>query len=172
MLFGIPGSGTTAVLLGGFVILGIQPGPRMLTANLDITLLVVWTLALANVFGTLACLSISGLVARLARVPARRLAPALLVVMMIGAFQSTRSWGDLVAFLVVGVIGWTLRRLDFPLPPLLIGFVLSVSAERNLYLSVVRYGTDWLFFPSVLIIAAVTALLTGASIRFARRSRP
>ena len=56
LLFGIPGSGTTAVLLGGFVVLGLQPGPRMLDDNLDVTLMVVWTLAIANVMGTLACL--------------------------------------------------------------------------------------------------------------------
>ena len=168
LLFGIPGSGTTAVLLGGFVVLGLQPGPRMLSDNLEITLLIVWTLALANVFGTMACLSVSGLVARLARVPAHRLAPFLLVIMLVGAYQSTRSWGDLIAFVVIGAAAWFLRRAKFPLPPLLIGFVLSTSVERNLFLSVERYGWSWVTFPGVLVIGAVTVALTWGSIRVSR----
>ncbi len=170
LLFGIPGSGATAVLLGGFVVLGLQPGPRMLTDNLDVTLLIIWTLALANVFGTLACLSVSGLVARLARVPAARLAPFLLVIMLVGAYQSTRSWGDLIAFLVIGTLAWFLRRADYPLPPLLIGFVLSTSVERNLFLSVERYGWSWLGHPGVLVITAMTVALTWGSMRVSKRA--
>lgn len=170
LLFGIPGSGTTAVLLGGFVVLGLQPGPRMLTDNLDVTLLIIWTLALANVFGTLACLSVSGVVARLARVPPAHLAPFLLIIMLAGAYQSTRSWGDLVAFVVIGVCAWFLRRARFPLPPLLIGFVLSTSVERNLFLSVERYGWSWLAHPGVLVITALTVALTWGSMRISERA--
>ncbi len=169
LLFGIPGSGSTAVLLGGLVLLGVQPGPRMLDENLDLTLLVIWTLALANVFGTAACLAISGLVARVSTIPASRLAPFLLVIMTVGAFQSTRSWGDLVAFAVIGMIAWVLRRAEFPLPPLLIGFVLSTSIERNLFVSVTRFGWSWLYSPGVLIIGAVAVLLMVASARLTTR---
>lgn len=172
LLFGIPGSGTTAILLGGLVVLGIQPGPRMLDTNLDVTLLVVWTLAIANVFGALACLGVSGFVARLTRVPAARLAPFLLVIMTVGAYQSTRNWGDLIAFLVIGIVAWWLRRLRFPLPALLIGFVLSTSIERNLYLSVVRYGAGWFWRPGVLLIGAVALALTLGSVRLQRGVQP
>lgn len=172
LLFGIPGSGTTAVLLGGFVVLGLQPGPRMLTDSLDVTLLIVWTLALANVFGTMACLSVSGLVAKLAQVPTARLAPFLLVIMLVGAYQSTRSWGDLIAFVVIGVAAWFLRRARFPLPPLLIGFVLSISVERNLFLSVERYGWSWIWHPGVLVITAVTVALTWGSLRVSSQAGP
>ena len=170
LLFGIPGSGGTAVMLGAFILLGLQPGPRMLTANLDVTLFIIWTLALANVFGTLACLLMSGFVARLATVPISRLAPFLLIVMLVGAFQSSRSWGDLIAFLIVGLLGWALRRLEFPLPPLLIGFVLAEGVERYLWLSTARYGFGFLARPGVIILGLITVALTFTSIRLNRRT--
>ncbi len=170
LLFGIPGSGTTAVLLGGLVLLGLQPGPRMIRGDLDVTLLIVWTLALANVFGALGCLALSGLVARLATVRAAVLAPFLLVVMLAGAFQSTRSWGDLVAFVVIGLMGWVLRRLGYPLPPVLIGFVLAASIERNLWISMTRYGWSWLLEPGVIGIGIITVVLTTLGVRLNRRT--
>ncbi|MEM7536585.1 MAG: tripartite tricarboxylate transporter permease [Chloroflexota bacterium] len=167
LLFGIPGSGTTAVLLGAFVILGLQPGPRMLkeTGDLNVTILIIMTLAVANVFGALACLLMSGVVSKLATIRAARLAPFLLVIMLAGAYQSTRSWGDLLAFLLIGLLGWVMRHLKYPLPPLLIGFVLSVGVERYLWLSTTRYEWEWLTRPGVLIIAAITIVLTIGSFR-------
>src|SRR5690606_35832527 len=138
-LFGIPGSGTTAVLLGGFVLLGLQPGPQMLAADLDITLVILWTLALANVLGTVACLLPSQFVARLSLLPAAWLFPFLFVIIAMGAYQTTRHWGDLFALIGVGLIGWIMKHLGWPRPALLIGFVLAAGAERYLWLSWSRY---------------------------------
>ncbi|MEZ4416871.1 MAG: tripartite tricarboxylate transporter permease [Gemmatimonadota bacterium] len=165
LLFGIPGSGTTAVLLGGMILLGLEPGPTMLTTHLDSTLTIVWSLAIANVMGTLACLLMSKPVARISIVPARWLAPFLLVIMVAGAYQTTRDWGDLIAFLVIGLLGWIMKALDFPRPPLLIGFVLAASAERYLWISATRYGWTWLKDPGVILIALVTIALTVAGSR-------
>lgn len=172
LLFGIPGSGGTAVLLGAFILLGLQPGPRMLkeTGDLNITVLIILTLALANVFGTLACLGLTGVVARLATIPAARLAPFVLVIMLTGAYQSTRHWGDLLAFLLIGLLGWVMRRLKYPLPPLLIGFVLSEGVERYLWLSTARYEWEWLTRPGVIIIALITIGLTYASFQVNQRT--
>lgn len=174
LLFGIPGSGTTAVLLGGLVLLGLEPGPTMLTANLDATLTVVWTLALANVLGTAACLLASKPVARLSLVPAVWLAPFLLIVMTAGAYQATRHVGDLLAFLLIGVFGWWMKSLGWPRPPVLIGFVLAASAERYLWISSARFGWQWLLDPLVLILGALTIalLVSGRRVRGAsERSR-
>jgi putative tricarboxylic transport membrane protein len=169
LLFGIPGSGTTAVLLGGFVLIGLQPGPRMLTANLDVTLTIIWVLALANVIGALACLAPSRVIALLSRIEATKLAPVLLVVLLLGAYQSTRHWGDLLAFLAIGLLGWLMKIFDWPRPPLLIGFVLAVAAERYLWISWSRYGWSWLAHPGVLIIGALTVALVVAGMRLRDR---
>lgn len=168
LLFGIPGSGTTAVLLGGFALLGLQPGPRMLTTHLDVTLTIIWSLALANVVGALLCLVLTRPIAKLSFIPAPRLAPFLMVVMLVGAYQSTRHWGDFIAFLAVGLLGWVMKQLDWPRPPLLIGFVLSTGIERYLWLSVTRYQWSWLTHPAVIVIGIITLLLGFAGARMKR----
>lgn len=165
LLFGIPGSGTTAVLLGGFILLGLQPGPQMLGSDLDVTLGILWTLALANVIGTAACLLPSQFVARLTTVPATRLFPFIFVIILMGAYQSTRSWGDLIAFLVIGLIGWVMKSLGWPRPALLIGFVLAIAAERYLWLSWSRYEWEWISRPGVIIIALLTVAMAVAGTR-------
>jgi putative tricarboxylic transport membrane protein len=172
LIFGIPGSGTTAVLLGGLLLLGLEAGPQMLTANLGVTLLILWTLALANVVGTLACLLPSRFIARLCFVPASRLAPFLLVIMLFGAYQSTRHWGDLVAFGAIGMLGWLMKQNGWPRPPLLIGFVLAAGAERYFWISWTRYGWEWLLRPGVLIIGAVTIVLTVMGARMKSSAVP
>ncbi len=165
LLFGVPGSGTTAVLLGGFILLGLQPGPQMLDANLSITLVILWTLALANVVGATACIAFSPLVARLSLIPATRLFPFLLVIMAMGAYQSTRHWGDLIAFLTIGLFGWVMKHLGWPRPALLIGFVLAIGAERYLWISWSRYEWEWLTRPGVCVIALLTIALATAGAR-------
>ena len=171
LLFGIPGSGTTAVLLGGFILLGINTGPRMIQNDLDIILLIIWTLAIANIFGALVCIGLAGVVARISTIPASRLVPFLLIIMMVGAYQSTRSWGDLLAFLIIGLLGWAMKHTGWPLPPVLIGFVLAEGAERYFFLSTARYQWTWLQRPGVLAIAAVTVALVMAGIWLKSQSR-
>ena len=171
LLFGIPGSGTTAVLLGGFVLLGIDAGPRMIKNDLETVLLVIWTLALANILGALVCQSLTGVVARISTISASRLVPFLLIIMMVGAYQSTRSWGDLLAFLAIGLLGWLMKHTGWPLPPVLIGFVLSTSAERYFFLSTARYEWAWLARPGVIAIALITVALVFAGARLKAASK-
>jgi putative tricarboxylic transport membrane protein len=162
LLFSIPGSGTTAILLGGLTLLGLQAGPTMVTTDLPITLSIIWTLVLANIFGAAACIFLSKYIAKLSMIPATKLVPFLLVLLTIGAYQSTRHMGDLLAFILIGLVGWAFKRLDWPRAPLLIGFVLSISAERYLWISMSRYGYSWLLTPSVIIIVIIIiALLIG-----------
>src|SRR3546814_436271 len=135
LIFGIPGSGTTAMLLGGPVLPSIQPGPSMVKENLDVTLSIVWTLALANVLGAAACLVCAGWVARASVIPATRLVPFIFVIITVAAYQSTRHWGDIIILLVIGVVGWIMKQAGWPRAPMLIGFVLSLVTERYLHLS-------------------------------------
>jgi len=163
LIFGIPGSGTTAMLLGGLVLLGIEPGPSMIKENLDVTLSIVWSLALANVFGAAACIACAGLVARASVIPANRLVPFLFIIITVAAYQSTRHWGDILVLLILGAVGWIMKQAAWPRAPLLIGFVLSLVTERYLHLSMSRYDLEWLTFPGVLAILAmiVIALVMG-----------
>lgn len=171
LLFGIPGSGTMAVLLSGLVLLGVQPGPSMVSQHLDITLVIVWTLVFANILGTLICIGLAGRIARLTAAPTSILVPFLLVLLVMAAFQSTRQWGDVYVFGLLGVLGWLMKRFRWPRPPLLVGYVLAEPAERYLHISTSRYGMDWLTDPIVLGIGAVIAAVVLSSAASAVRQR-
>ena len=130
LIFGIPGSGSMAVFLGGLALLGLSPGPHMIRQELDVTYTVIWSLALANVLGAGLCIVLSKQIARLTTIRFTLLAPYLFMVIAFAAFQSRQSLGDLAALVLVGCLGILLRRFDFSRPAFLIGFVLSDQAER------------------------------------------
>lgn len=143
LLFGIPGSGSMAIFLVilGAVILDpgsgdqrqLQAGPMMLSDNLDITYSIVWSLALANVFGAGLCILLSTPIARLTTIPFALLAPFLFVIISFAAFQSNQSLGDLAALVAIGVVGIMMRRFDWSRPAFLIGFVLADPVETYAY---------------------------------------
>ncbi|MEX2375237.1 MAG: tripartite tricarboxylate transporter permease [Dehalococcoidia bacterium] len=155
LLFGIPGSGTTAVLLGGLIMLGIQPGPSMVGDNLDVTLSIIWTLVIGNVFAALICLASAGFIAKLTMVPSRVFAPFLLVLLVLASYQTSRQWGDIIALTVFGGLGWFMFKYNWPRAPMLIGFVLGTSAERYLGRSIGLFGFEWLTQPLVIVIGIV-----------------
>ncbi|MEO3427385.1 tripartite tricarboxylate transporter permease [Pelagibius sp. CAU 1746] len=129
LIFGIPGSGSMAVFLGGIALLGYDPGPHMVRHNLDITYTIVWSLAIANVLGAGLCIALSNQIAKLTTIRFTLVAPFLFMVIAFAAFQSRQSLGDLAALMAIGVLGIFLRRFEFSRPAFLIGFVLSAQAE-------------------------------------------
>lgn len=158
LLFGIPGSGSMAVFLGGMVLIGIEAGPSMVTTDLELTYTIVWSLALANVLGAGLCLFLAQPISRLTTIRFPLLAPFMIMVISFAAFQATRDLMDLVALFAVGMLGVFMRRFGWPRPAFLIGFVLSSQAETYLYQALQFYGWDFLTRPGVLIIGAVTAV--------------
>lgn len=158
LLFGIPGSGSMAVFLGGMVLIGLEAGPAMVGRDLDITYTIIWSLAIANVFGAGSALLISPLVSRLTIIPYGYLAPFMITVISFAAFQATRSLSDLVALLAVGVLGVLMKRFGWPRPAFLIGFVLAPNTETYLYQAVQFYDWGFLTRPGVLIILALTMI--------------
>ena len=166
LLFGVPGSGSMAVFLGGMVLLGIQPGITLVETRLDVTYTIIWSLALANVVGAGLCILLARYVARLTQIPFVWLAPFMVMIVMFAAFQASRSMADLVALIVMGGVGLYMRRFGWPRPALLIGFVLAPGAERYLYQAVQFYDWAWLLRPGVLIIAAITLISIFMGLRY------
>jgi len=175
LIFGIPGSGSMAVFLGGIALLGYDPGPHMVRNNLDITYTIVWSLALANVIGAGLCIALSGQIARLTTIRFTLVAPFLFMVIAFAAFQSRQSLGDLVALMAVGVLGIFLRRFEWSRPAFLIGFVLSSQAEAftNManQIAVARFrrgfveGFEYIASPIVLVVLALTVVSIIIGIR-------
>jgi TctA family transporter len=169
LIFGIPGSGSTAVLLGGLILIGVQPGPSMLDEHLDLTYTIIWSLALANIFGAGACFLISGHMAKITAIPFVYVAPFLIMVIFFGAFQSTRHWGDLLSLFAVGMLGTFLRRFGFARPAFLIGFVLQHNIETLLYQTIQIYSLTELFSrPLMWVLVAINV----ASAYFGLKYRP
>jgi TctA family transporter len=129
--FGVPGSASMAILLGAFLIHGLVPGPAMLSQHLDVTYAMVWSVALANIVGAGLCFLFSGQFAKLATLRYTLILPAVMCVLYVGAFQGSRDWGDLYTLLLLGVVGWTMKQLRWPRPPLILGFVLGAIIERT-----------------------------------------
>ena len=156
--FGVPGSASMALLLGAFLIHGLVPGPDMLGKNLSITYAMVWSVALANILGAGLCFAFSGQFAKIATLRYSLILPCVLSILYIGAFQGTRAWGDLYALLLFGVLGWTMKQLKWPRPPLILGLVLGDIIERYMFISVERYGLSWLSRPVVIALLALALL--------------
>jgi TctA family transporter len=156
--FGVPGSATMAILLGAFLIHGLVPGPDMLTKHLDITYAMVWSVALANILGAGMCYAFSPQFAKLSVLRFSLILPAVLGVIYIGAFESTRQWGDLYSLLFFGLVGWTMKQFKWPRPPLILGVVLGDTIERYLFISVERYGVSWFARPVVAILFLIAII--------------
>ena len=168
-LFGIPGSGSMAVFLGGLLILGIQPGPTMLTENIDLVYTAIWSLALANIFGAGLSLLLAKPITKLTLVPFSLLAPFMILIITFAAYQASYSWGDLIALLLMGILGWFMKQFGWPRPAALIGFVLAGNLEQYLFISVQRYGFSWLTRPGVLVMAVIIVASLGASIAYQKK---
>jgi TctA family transporter len=158
VVFGVPASSGMAILLGAFLMHGLIPGPEMLTKNLDITYSMVWSIAVANLVGSGLCFAFSGQFAKLATLRCTLILPVVLCLVYIGAFEGKRQWGDLYSLLIFGVIGWVLKHLKWPRPPLVLGFILGGVLERYLFISIERYGSSWMLRPVVMVMFAAAAL--------------
>jgi putative tricarboxylic transport membrane protein len=181
LIFGIPGSGSMAVFLGGLALLNMTPGPQMVRTNLDITYTIVWSLALANVVGAGLCIGLSRWIAKLTTIRFTLLAPYLLMIIAFAAFQSRQSIADLIALVAIGALGILLRRFDFSRPAFLIGFVLSNQSEifvnQAFQIAEARFrrgweaGFDYILSPLTIGILVLTVLSIVIGIRHSKNIR-
>ncbi|MDP2358108.1 MAG: tripartite tricarboxylate transporter permease [Beijerinckiaceae bacterium] len=156
IVFGVPGSAGMAILLGAFMIHGLVPGPDMITKNLQVSYAMVWSIALANIFGAGLCFAFSGYFAKLATLRYTLILPIIMSITYVGAFQASRNWGDLYVLLMFGLFGWTMKQLKWPRPPLILGMILGSIIERYLFISIQRYGVEWFMRPVVIFFFAIS----------------
>ncbi|MDR3525329.1 MAG: tripartite tricarboxylate transporter permease [Acetobacteraceae bacterium] len=150
--FGVPAGASMALLLSAFLLHGFQPGPEMLTKHLDVTYSIVWTLTLSHIMGALICLAASGLFAKLALIRVGLLVPSVLAIILLGAFNGSQSWGDLYSVAIFGGLGWAMKQLNWPRPPLILGLVLGSMFERYLFITQQLFGWSALSRPVVAVV--------------------
>ncbi len=132
LTMGVPGSGTTAVLLGSLLAIGIEPGPRFLNENPD----VFWALGASMVVGNAALLALNlplvSMFARIILMPRWLLNPLIVVLSTVAVYSVNGSTFDIFIMVLIGISGYILRRCGFPLAPVVLGFVLGGLMERSL----------------------------------------
>ena len=158
LLFSVPGGPAAAIFLGALFSFGFYPGPRMVTEQPVLLYLIVWSVALASIVGAAICFAVTPLMARLTRIRFALIAAPLMLIMVAGAYQSTRSLGDISVLLLLGVVGWVMKQAEWPRAPVLVGFVLATPLEQYFWLTNQIHGWTWLARPGVLLIAALILL--------------
>ncbi|MCR9135138.1 MAG: tripartite tricarboxylate transporter permease [Alphaproteobacteria bacterium] len=128
---GIPGSVVDAILIGGLIIHGLQPGPGLYRSNPEFVETIFAAVLIANVVMLGVMYLATGFIARIASVPTKLLLPGVLVLCVIGSFALANSWFDVGVMLVFAVVGFAMERKNYPLAPLVIGLVLAPIAETS-----------------------------------------
>lgn len=130
LTLGIPGSPTAAVLLGGLMIWGLQPGPMLFIEQKEFVWGLIASMYLGNVVGLVVVLTCVPLFAAILRVPFSIIAPLILVVCAVGAYTVHNAMFDVWLMLGFGVVGYVFQKLGYPLPPLVLAIVLGDKAEE------------------------------------------
>ncbi|MEE4117982.1 MAG: tripartite tricarboxylate transporter permease [Paracoccaceae bacterium] len=163
LAFGIPGGEATAILLGAFILKGIDTGPSMLTENLDIVFVLVWAIAIANVIASLVGLQFALRMVRFTFLRGEIIGPFILTVGVVGAFAAEGHFSAVWVALAFGVLGYFMKKYGFPKAPLVIGLVLGIITERYLQISLRTYGDAFFLFDRplalVLMIVALSVLV-------------
>jgi putative tricarboxylic transport membrane protein len=132
MAFGIPPTPTLAMLLAAFVIFGLEPGPLLFTKNADFVWTIIGAMYIGNVILLILNLPLVGLWARIVYIPYRLLAPVILGLCFLGAYAIRTDIFDVAVALFFGIVGYLARKFDWPIPPLLLGFILGPKLEGYL----------------------------------------
>jgi putative tricarboxylic transport membrane protein len=128
---GIPGSPTAAVLLGGLLIWGLQPGPLLFVEQKDFVWGLIASMYLGNLVGLIVVLTTVPLFASILRIPFSIIAPVIVVICAIGAYTVHNAMLDIWFMMLFGVVGYLFKKLDYPLAPLVLALVLGDKAEDS-----------------------------------------
>lgn len=143
LTLGVPGSGTTAVLLAMLISLNITPGPLMFTQNADIVWGVIAALLIGNLVLLVLNIPLVGFFVKLLSVPPMYLLPVVTMVAFVGIYSISHSTFDLYFMVAFGVLGYLLRKLEIPLVPIILGLLLGPEMEKNLGHAMVLSDGDW-----------------------------
>jgi len=155
---GVPGSPTAAVLLGGLLIWGLQPGPLLFVEKPDFVWGLIASMYLGNIAGLIVVLTCVPLFAAILRIPFSIIAPVIIVICAIGAYTVHNSMFDVYLMVVFGVIGYAFKKLSYPLAPMVLALVLGDRAEENFRNAIKGSQGDLLVFFSNGLVGGLTGL--------------
>jgi putative tricarboxylic transport membrane protein len=161
---GIPGSGATAVMLGAFLLHGIQPGPMLFTKTPEAVYTIFMGFAICNLIMIPAGLICAKFFSELMKVPEIMLSAFIIAFCVIGAFALRNDMNDVWFMVISGFAGYLMRRLSLPVPPMILGLVLGPMAEKFFMTTIIGAGNDFTIFLrrpicAVLILTGIALLL-------------
>src|SRR4051812_33531642 len=160
LALGIPGSPTAAVLLGGLLIWGLQPGPLLFVEQKEFVWGLIASIYLGNIAGLLVVLTTVPLFAAILRIPFSIIAPIILVICAVGAYTVHNALLDISVMLIFGVLGYVFKKLGYPLAPLVLALVLCDMAESSVRQAMlISQGSLTIFWSNPLVGAIVTLAL-------------
>ncbi len=147
LTLGIPGSPTTAILLGGLVIWGLEPGPMLFVEHKDFVWGLIASLYSANLFALIINIMFIPVFIWVLKMPFTVLAPIIFILCIIGGFAPTQSMHDVWLMLIFGVVAYLMRKLDYPMAPAVLAIVLGPLAERSMRQTLIgSHGDVTIFF--------------------------
>ena len=178
LTLGIPGSPTTAILLGGMVMWNLEPGPLVFTDHPDFVWGLIASLYVANLFALLINIGFIPAFIWVLKMPFTILAPIIFVLCVVGGYVPTQDMHDVWLMLIFGVVGYLMRKLDYPMAPAVLAIVLGPLAEPAMRQSLIgSHGDVMTFFErpisgtimAIALLLFVLPLLKAAKGRFSRR---
>ncbi|MBM4315381.1 MAG: tripartite tricarboxylate transporter permease [Deltaproteobacteria bacterium] len=162
LTLGIPGSGTTAVLLGALLIHGLRPGPLLFSTRPDFVWGVIASMYIGNVMLVIQNMPMIGIWVRLLKVPYKVLMPLIITISAVGVFATDNNIFDMWVMFFFGVIGYVMRKLDYPPAPMVLALVLGPMVEMSLRQSLtISHGSISIFFTRpISAVLTVVALLS------------
>src|SRR6267378_3548102 len=158
LALGIPGSGTAAILLGGLMVWGLNPGPLLFVEHKGFVWGLIASMYLGNVVGLILVLTTVPVFAAVLRVPFSAIAPMIVVSCAIGAYAIQNAMFDIWLMLVFGVVGYAFKKMGIPLAPFTLALVLGNRAEDAFRLSMIGAGGDLRVFWSNGLVGSITTL--------------
>jgi len=157
---GIPGSGTTAVLLGGLMMWGLRPGPLLFTENPEFAWGLIASMYIGNIICVAIAISVIPFLVHILRVPKRIIMPIVTVVCVVGSYSVGNSMFDVGLMIAAGVVGYYLVYFNYPIAPLLLAFVLAPILEKSLNASFMISGGD----PMIFVQSPIAATFLGITV--------
>jgi putative tricarboxylic transport membrane protein len=146
LTLGIPGSGATAVMMGAFLLHGIQPGPLLFSKSPEAVYTIFVGMLVCNLIMILAGLITAKFFSELMRVPENILSAFIISFCLLGAFALRNDMTDVWFMIIFGIVGYFMRRYDLPSPPLILGLILGPLAEKYFLTTMIGCGNDWTIF--------------------------
>jgi putative tricarboxylic transport membrane protein len=177
LALGVPGSGTTAIILGALIMFGIRPGPELFDKNAELVWTVIASMYIGNAILLVMNLPLAGLFAQLLRVPYSWLYPPILALCVAGVYSQANSIEDVWMLVGFGALGWAMMRYDWPAAPMILGLVLGTIFENSLRQSMtLSHGSVGIFFTrpisATLLACALIAVMAPLAMRIYGRRLP